>query len=229
MNAPSPSPASDNAFVRLELLKAPARGPAAAAAAEDPGLYALAPVPVDAAGMQAYVAAALADAQAGRLFCSPSFAARGDGWLLATPWSARPGVHATWNGGPGPRNPSAWPASLVAAEIGDPPDVVEIGHVWLAASAVRTEANTAACLLLMTHAFEAWRVHRLTLKTDAPTGARARRSSVWRAFRGDPARAPAGRGRHRADTAMFSILPAEWPATKLRLESALANVDSGGW
>src|SRR5262245_4274616 len=36
----------------------------------------------------------------------------------------------------------------------------------VAASAQRTRCNTEAKLLMLTHAFEVWRVHRVALKTD---------------------------------------------------------------
>ena len=49
----------------------------------------------------------------------------------------------------------------------DLPDVVEIGATWLAADAQRTAINTEAKLLMLTHAFETWRVHRVSLMTDA--------------------------------------------------------------
>ena len=47
------------------------------------------------------------------------------------------------------------------------PDAVEIGSTWLAPDAQRTPVNTEAKLLMLTHAFEVWNVHRVTLKTDA--------------------------------------------------------------
>ena len=45
-------------------------------------------------------------------------------------------------------------------------DVCEIGHTWLAGSAIRTAVNTEAKLLMLTHAFETWRVFRVCLHTD---------------------------------------------------------------
>src|ERR1051326_6846641 len=47
------------------------------------------------------------------------------------------------------------------------PDVVEIGSTWLCPAAQRTPINTEAKLLMLTQAFEAWRVHRVSLMTDA--------------------------------------------------------------
>ena len=79
------------------------------------------------------------------------------------------------------------------------PDVVDIGFTWLAGSAQRTPVNTEAKLLMMTHAFEVWEVHRVALQTDV------RNKRSWAAIeriggqldgimRGRPAR----RRRHRA-------------------------------
>jgi RimJ/RimL family protein N-acetyltransferase len=215
----------ENDFVRLEPLRPEHTAPLAAAAAEDPGLYALAPVPVDVAGMDAYVRTALADAAAGRalpfaivrrLPGSPGGTVVGSTRFMNLEW---------WTWPPRPISVAGEPRR---ADAGDPPDVVEIGHAWLSASALRTEVNTAACLLLMTHAFEVWRVHRLTLKTDVRN--RRSRAAIERLgghFEGVlRAHLPAADGVVR-DTAMFSLLPDEWPSTKLRLESALAHAHIG--
>jgi RimJ/RimL family protein N-acetyltransferase len=45
--------------------------------------------------------------------------------------------------------------------------VVEIGWTWYAPDARRTGLNTEAKLLMLTHAFEIWRVHCVRLMTDA--------------------------------------------------------------
>src|SRR3954471_9282437 len=45
------------------------------------------------------------------------------------------------------------------------PTACEIGATWLAASVQRTPVNTEAKLLMLTHAFDQWKVHRVTLKT----------------------------------------------------------------
>ena len=47
------------------------------------------------------------------------------------------------------------------------PVVAEIGSTWLTPAAQRTPVNTEAKLLMLTHAFEVWRVQRVSLKTDA--------------------------------------------------------------
>lgn len=106
----------------------------------------------------------------------------------------------------------------------DPPDVAEIGHAWLTPAAQRTEVNSTVCHLLMRHAFEAWRVHRLVLKTDARnTRSRNAITRLGGKLEGVMrAHSPAADGVIR-DTALFSILPAEWPEVRMRLESALTS------
>src|SRR6266511_2251868 len=52
-----------------------------------------------------------------------------------------------------------WPPGNPHQRGEDRPDVVEIGWTWLAAEAQRTAVNTEAKLLMLTHAFETWRVH----------------------------------------------------------------------
>ncbi|HEY3819270.1 MAG TPA: GNAT family protein [Polyangiaceae bacterium] len=97
-------------------------------------------------------------------------------------------------------------------------DVVEIGSTWLAQDAQRTAVNTHAKLLMLTHAFEAWEVRRVTLKTDA-RNTRSRNAIERLGARLDGilrAHMPAFDGAIR-DTAFFSILAAEWPHVKARL------------
>ncbi len=108
---------------------------------------------------------------------------------------------------------------------GDAPDAVEIGGTWLAASAQRTGANSDAKLLMLTHAFEEWGVARVDLKTDA-RNARSRAAierlgaqldGVMRSWQ--PSYVPGEEGRPR-DTALYSIIPSEWPAIRDRLRKS---------
>jgi len=112
-----------------------------------------------------------------------------------------------WSWPPGP-TPAGEPRRAAA---GDPPDVCEIGAAWLAPHAQRTAVNTHACQLMMTHAFEVWRVHRLVLKTDARNArSRAAIERLGGHFEGILRQhMPAADGQIR-DTAMFSITAAEW-------------------
>ncbi len=102
------------------------------------------------------------------------------------------------------------------------PDAVEIGGTWLAASAQRTGANTDAKLLMLTHAFDVWNVQRVDLKTDARNDRSraaierlgARLDGVMRSWQ--PSLVPGEEGQAR-DSAMYSIIPSEWPAIRARL------------
>jgi N-acetyltransferase len=103
------------------------------------------------------------------------------------------------------------------------PDVVDIGFTWLAGSAQRTVVNTEAKLLMMTHAFEVWQVHRVGLQTDV------RNKRSWAAIEriGGQLDGIMRADRPGADdtvrtSARFSIVADEWPAVKARLTARLA-------
>jgi N-acetyltransferase len=102
------------------------------------------------------------------------------------------------------------------------PDVVDIGFTWLAGSAQRTFVNTEAKLLMMTHAFEVWQVHRVALQTDV------RNERSWAAIEriGGQLDGIMRADRPGADdtvrtSARFSIVAAEWPSVKARLTARL--------
>jgi RimJ/RimL family protein N-acetyltransferase len=106
------------------------------------------------------------------------------------------------------------------------PDAAEIGGTWLAASAQRTGINTEAKLLMLTHAFEVWGVQRVDLKTDARNErSRAAIERIGARLDGivrnwQPSLVPGEAGRPR-DSALYSIIPAEWPGVKAGLEQRL--------
>ena len=115
-----------------------------------------------------------------------------------------------------------WPAGNRHQRGPERPDVVEIGATWLAAAAQRTPINTEAKLLMLTHAFDHWRVHRVSLMTDA-RNQRSRQAILRLGARFDGilrAARPASDGAIR-DTAAFSILEEEWPAVRANLEARL--------
>ncbi|MEW2082906.1 GNAT family protein [Streptomyces sp. NPDC005283] len=95
---------------------------------------------------------------------------------------------------------------------------LEIGWTWYGRASWRTEVNTEAKLLLLTHAFEDLGMGRVQLKTDhmnqrsqaAIARLGAQREGVLRRHR----RRPDGTWR---DTVYFSLLAEEWPAAKARL------------
>ena len=117
----------------------------------------------------------------------------------------------------------AWPAGS-ARQRTDRPDTVEIGSTWLAASAQRTRCNSEAKLLMLGHAFERWEVHSVFFKTDERND-RSRRAIERLGARFDGIRRadmPAADGSVR-NSAYYSIVSAEWPAVKARLEAGLAG------
>ena len=116
-----------------------------------------------------------------------------------------------------------WPPGARHQRAGVP-DVVDIGFTYLAASAQRTPVNTEAKLLMMTHAFEVWRVHRVGLQTDV------RNKRSWAAIEriGGKLDGILRADRPGADdtvrtSARFSIVAEEWPAVKARLAARLAS------
>jgi RimJ/RimL family protein N-acetyltransferase len=103
---------------------------------------------------------------------------------------------------------------------------IEIGWTWLAASAQGTGINAEAKLLLFTYAFETLGVTRVDLKTDARNQQSrramerlgARFEGVLRSW--SPSWAPGEEGMLR-DSAMFSVVAAEWPTVKSALGARL--------
>ena len=115
-----------------------------------------------------------------------------------------------------------WPPGNANQRGAERPDVAEIGWTWLAAAAQRTPINTEAKLLMLAHAFDHWRVHRVSFMTDA-RNQRSRNAIMRLGARFDGvlrAARPASDGTIR-DTAAFSILEAEWPAVRANLEARL--------
>jgi N-acetyltransferase len=108
------------------------------------------------------------------------------------------------------------------------PDAVEIGGTWLARESQGTRINREAKYLMLRHAFEVWDVERVDLKTDARNersraaieAIGARLEGVLRAWQ--PSWVPGEEGQAR-DTAMYSIIGAEWPIVRGTLEDWLAT------
>lgn len=104
---------------------------------------------------------------------------------------------------------------------------IEIGWTWVARPWQRTRVNTEAKYLLLRHAFETLGLERVELKTDA-INARSRAAirrigAVEEGILRRHQRTWDGRLR---DTVFHSILRAEWPAVKARLEAMLASAGS---
>jgi RimJ/RimL family protein N-acetyltransferase len=194
--------------VRLEPLAREHMPGLVAAAAEDPTLYRWTTLPLDLEGMSRYVDAALGSRAAGTAlpFATVRLA---DGKVIG---STRFFDIERWD----------WPAGHPHADRPGP-DGCEIGYTWLAASAIRTPANTEAKILMLEQAFERWRVQRVCFHTDMRNersrNALARLGAVFegtlRAHRLASDFIP-------RDSARFSIIAAEWPGVRQRLTERLA-------
>ena len=99
---------------------------------------------------------------------------------------------------------------------------VKIGYTWYATRAQRTALNTEAKRLLLDHAFDAMGCESVTFETSHEN--RRSQAAIERlgAKRDGTLRAHM---RHRdgslRDTVVYSILHAEWPALRVRLEEKL--------
>jgi RimJ/RimL family protein N-acetyltransferase len=100
---------------------------------------------------------------------------------------------------------------------------LEIGHIWYAPFAQRTEANTEAAYLMMREAFDELGNRRVEWKCDA-LNARSRAAALRLGFtfEGVFRAHMIVRGRNR-DSAWFSLLDTEWPAVRDALERWLGT------
>jgi N-acetyltransferase len=114
-----------------------------------------------------------------------------------------------------------WPPGAAHQRHGVP-DVTDIGYTWLAGPAQRTPVNTEAKLLMMTHAFEVWGVHRVALQTDVRNArSRAAIERIGGQLDGMLRADRPGADDTVRTSARFSILAPEWPAVKARLQARL--------
>jgi len=194
--------------VRLEPLELRHAEGLAAASAVDASLYQWSPVPQGRAEAAKYVETALAWRNAGTALAFATVRL-GDGVVIG---STRFFDIERW----------AWPQGH-PQQGRSAPDVCEIGYTWLTRDAIRTPANTEAKLLMLTHAFETWKVHRVCLHTDV-RNQRSRNAierigghfeGILRAHRMAADFIP-------RDSARYSIIVAEWPEAKRRLMERLS-------
>jgi N-acetyltransferase len=185
-------------LVKLEPLSMSHAGDLAVAADEDRGTYEFTEVPRP-EDVGAFIATHLERAESHKLVPFAQIRQE-DGKAV--------GCTAYWD-------PRCWPGRSELC-------AVEIGWTWLAASAQRTGINVEAKLLLFEYAFETLGVARVDLKTDA-RNARSRRAieHLGARFEGvlrswSPSHAVGETGLLR-DSAMFSVIANEWPATKATL------------
>jgi len=104
------------------------------------------------------------------------------------------------------------------------PAVVEIGATWLSRAAQRTRCNTEAKYLMLAHAFEHWRVARVSFKTDERNvHSRAAIERIGAQFEGIRRAEMLGADGAIRNSAYYSILADEWAAIRERLSATLAR------
>ena len=102
------------------------------------------------------------------------------------------------------------------------PDACEIGYTWLTRSAIRTAANTESKLLMLTHAFEVWKVLRICFHTDVRNArSRAALARIGGQFEGILRAHRMAADYIPRDSARFSIVIADWSAVKERLQKMI--------
>jgi N-acetyltransferase len=180
------------------------------AAAESRDSYRFNPVPNGLSEAEAYIDRALRDRAAGRRY------------PFAIEWHGRVVGTTSYSD----FQPWRWPDGC-DLQRRDRPDVVEVGYTWLAAFAQRTSCNTESKFLLFRHAFEAWQVHRICLRTDE-RNERSRRAierlgCVFEGVR--RADMPGVDGTVR-NSAFYSVTIAEWPSVRDRMQALMARRDA---
>lgn len=181
----------------------------ARASASDPTLYRWSPVPHGEAEAAQYIATALAWQKEGRAL--PFAITRADSGEVIG--STRFFEIERW----------AWPAGH-ALYGRSTPDACEIGYTWLASSAIRSGANTEAKLLMLSYAFEQWKVFRVCLHTDVRNQrSRAAIERIGGQFEGILRSHRMAADFIPRDSARYSIVATEWPAVKDRLNRLLSR------
>jgi N-acetyltransferase len=116
----------------------------------------------------------------------------------------------------------SWPGGHPRAGRNEP-DVCEVGYTWFTSSAIRTAANTEAKFLMLSFAFEQWRVLRVSFHTDARNErSRAALQRIGAQFEGVLRAHRIASDATPRDSWRFSIVAAEWPAVKERLHRFLS-------
>jgi RimJ/RimL family protein N-acetyltransferase len=192
--------------VQLEPLRPEHASDLLRAAEVDRSTFGYTPVPGDLRAMEGYIEWLLGDADRDQVV---PFAQRrvADGTIVGCTRY----LNVTW-----------WPDRPLPTEV-------EIGGTWLGAEAQRSSINTEAKLLLLTHAFDVWGVHRVAICTDA-LNERSRRAieRIGAQFEGILRRHRASTGHATVpgtprDTAAYSIIADEWPAVRAGLEERCAR------
>ncbi|MGH2884111.1 MAG: GNAT family N-acetyltransferase [Solirubrobacteraceae bacterium] len=193
--------------VRLEPLALEHVPALVAAINEDPASFRFSTAPDTEAEMSAWVQDALAAREAGRELPFATYSSAQERIVGSTRFY----------------DLERWLSPAGEPQRDRPPDACLIGYTWLGASAQRTACNTEAKLLMLSHAFEVWQVHRVAFRIDARND--RSRSAVERLgakFEGVRRAERLGADGKVRDSAFYSILAAEWPAVKNGLISRLA-------
>jgi N-acetyltransferase len=101
---------------------------------------------------------------------------------------------------------------------------LEIGWTWYGVPWQRTACNTQCKYMLLRHAFEALGAVRAQLKADTRNeGSRKAIERIGATFEGVLRKHRILPDGYVRDSAMYSVVAAEWPAVKARLEGLMAR------
>lgn len=194
--------------VRLEPLSVDHIPGLVQAASQSRETYEFTYVPSDADAMRSYVETALAGRDAGTMLPFATI----DRTTERVAGSTRFHHAEFWD----------WPVGNPNQRGKELPDAVYIGTTWLAADSQRTGINTEAKLLMLTHAFETWLVHRVRIQADSRNERSCRAILRLGAHLDGVIRADrvALDGAIR-DSATYSFLDSEWPEVKAQLAARL--------
>jgi len=195
-------------YIRLEPLHHRHRKGLAFATASSPELYRWSPVPQGLEEAERYISTALSWRSA-KTAMPFAIVRLGDNEVIG---STRYWNFEQWSWPPGHER------------HGSILDACEIGYTWLSMSAIRTAANTEAKQLMLTHAFEAWRVLRVCFHTDVRNSrSRAAIERIGAKFEGVLRSHRMAADNTARDSARYSILATEWPVVKKRISQLFAR------
>ncbi len=202
------TPVLTGSHIRLEPLSPAHADGLVAASSGDPALYQWSAVPIGRDAVLRYIETALALREAGKAQAFATIRIADDLVLGSTRFFDIERFD--------------WPVSH-PRHAHENPDVCEIGYTFLSHAAIRTAANTEAKLLTMlTHAFEVWQMLRVCLHTDARNKrSQAAIERIGGRFEGVLRAHKMGADFTARDSWRYSILAAEWPEAKRRLEERL--------
>ena len=203
------NPALQGQHVHLEPLEFRHVDGLVAAAGNDAELYRWSPVPQDKAAAAKYVETAMAWRDAGTAMPFAILRAA-DGVVI--------GSSRFWN-----IERWAWPQGH-PSHGRETPDACEIGYTWYARSAIRTAANTESKLLMLTHAFETWKVLRVCFHTDSRNQrSRAALERIGGKYEGILRAHRMAADFIPRDSVRYSIVAVEWPGVKEKLLQRLSG------